>query len=277
MKELKDKRTAKAVRLFLAAFFLTPMITVVINSLRAARWAPIPFSSIVSMENGSVYLSFCIENYFRLITDSIYLRSIALSLLLAFACVVCIVPFGFFLALSTTQSKDQNLIFVSIMIPAFIPFVVKLYSWMHLADKIMIGWLGRDISAKVATWLFCCYSYLPMVTAIMREDIKKIDKNVSDAAGDLGASPWTIIWKIILPLSRNALVTSVMAVGSLAFGEFVIPDLLSGGTLLTIGAIASAECFVFHDLPMSSALALFMMLWSLLPILLCRRILMKIF
>jgi ABC-type spermidine/putrescine transport system permease subunit I len=152
----------------------------------------------------------------------------------------------------------------------FIPFVVKLYAWMYISEEYLSLLCSKGLSIKIATWMFCCHSYLPVSVLCIKDGLSKIDPDIPKAAADLGASRARVVTQILLPLSASAILTSAITTSILAFGEFVIPEILGNGVLRTIGGVASAECLVFHDLPMSATIAVFMMLWSLIPVLFCR-------
>jgi putrescine transport system permease protein len=244
------------------------------SSLRSARWAEIPFSNVMSWGNEQLQFALYFGNYARLVCDPSYLSATYFSLKLSILCALFVVPFALFFALATLQvaRRYRELIFVLVLIPMFIPFIVRLYSWLSIA-QMLESWLDRAVIAPFTTWMFCCCTYLPVSTALIREAIKKIDPDISDAARDLGASPWIVFKSIVVPLSTPAILHSAMIVMVLSFGEFVVPELLSGGELFPIGAAAHGECFAFHDLPMSSALSVFMLVWSAVPLIICRALL----
>lgn len=252
------------------------MCFVVANSFRRACWAQPPFSDLISTADQGLNLVFYFGNYLSLVHNSVYTWAIISSLQLSLACMCFVIPLAFFFAFATlsVDEKYRDSVFVFVMIPMFIPFVVKLYSWLAIFE-LLACWYSRAFVAKCVAWLFCCSAYLPMTTAMIREDMKKITKDVFDAAGDLGASPWVTLRRVVVPLSLGSIINGAMVVMMLSFGEFVVPELLSGGELFTIGAAANAECFVFHNLPMGSALSVFMLVWSVIPLVICTFVLNK--
>ena len=65
----------------------------------------------------------------------------------------------------------------------------------------------------------------------------KIDRNVINAARDLGANSVQTFWKVIFPLSIPGVISGITMVFVPALTTFVISDLLGGGKILLIGNV----------------------------------------
>jgi putative spermidine/putrescine transport system permease protein len=57
----------------------------------------------------------------------------------------------------------------------------------------------------------------------------KIDRQVIEAARDLGATGWQAFWRIIFPLTKPGLATGVLFVFVVMMGEFAIQKFIGGG------------------------------------------------
>jgi ABC-type spermidine/putrescine transport system permease subunit I len=64
---------------------------------------------------------------------------------------------------------------------------------------------------------------LPVLTNLLAQD-----GNLAKAASIMGASAWTIFWRVTLPLSVPAIVASMLMCLIISFGFFVTPALLGG-------------------------------------------------
>ena len=93
-----------------------------------------------------------------------------------------------------------------------------------------------------------------------------------EAAFDLGAKPWKVFLKVILPLSLPGVLTGSMLVLIPAVGEFVIPELLGGTQTLMIGKLLWNEFFNNRDWPVASALAVLMLIFLVVPIALFQKL-----
>ena len=89
----------------------------------------------------------------------------------------------------------------SIMVP-FVVLIIPLYQLM-----VGIGWVD-SIPALIFPWVFSAYG-----TFLMRQFFITIPKELEEAAFIDGASRWTILWRIYVPLSLPALAT----LGTFAF------------------------------------------------------------
>ena len=67
--------------------------------------------------------------------------------------------------------------------------------------------------------------------------LSRIDRNIIEAARDLGASFWRIFFKIILPLSMPGVVVGAIFVSVMVLGEFATTAALSGRKVNVLGNI----------------------------------------
>jgi putrescine transport system permease protein len=96
--------------------------------------------------------------------------------------------------------------------------------------------------------------------------LEKMDGSLIEAAQDLGCTAISAFWKITLPLSIPGIIAGFMLVFIPAVGEFVIPDLLGGSKTLMIGKTLWNEFFANRDWPVSSAVAVVLLLILVVPI-----------
>ena len=104
-----------------------------------------------------------------------------------------------------------------------------------------------------------------MTSAVARASIQAAN---GLAVADLGARPWIAFLTVTLPLSLPGIVAGCLLVFIPAVGEFVIPDLLGGSQTLMIGKTLWNEFFANRDWPVSSAVAVILLLMLVIPIVL---------
>lgn len=102
----------------------------------------------------------------------------------------------------------------SIMIP-FVVLIIPLYQFM-----VAIGWVDR-VPALVLPWIFSAYG-----TFLMRQFFITIPRELEEAAFVDGASRWTILWRIFVPLSMPAIATQVTFSFLYAWNSFVWPFII---------------------------------------------------
>ena len=93
----------------------------------------------------------------------------------------------------------------SIMVP-FVVLIIPLYQLM-----VGIGWVD-SIPALIFPWIFSAYG-----TFLMRQFFITIPKELEEAAFIDGASRWTVMWRIYVPLSLPALLGPFLDVSQFAF------------------------------------------------------------
>jgi putrescine transport system permease protein len=101
--------------------------------------------------------------------------------------------------------------------------------------------------------------------------LEKINPSLLEAAADLGSPPWKAFWQVTFPLSLPGVLAGCFLVFIPATGEFVIPDLLGGSETLMIGKTLWGEFFSNRDWPVSSAVAVVLLLVLVVPIVLFQR------
>ena len=89
----------------------------------------------------------------------------------------------------------------------------------------------------------------------------KIDKNVINAARDLGANSVQTFCKIIFPLSLPGMVSGITMVFVPALTTFVISKMLGGSKILLIGNVIEQEFTQTGNWNMGSGLSIVLMLF----------------
>ncbi len=121
-------------------------------------------------------------------------------------------------AFARIRFPGRNALFLiylgSIMVP-FVVLIIPLYQFM-----VAIGWVDQ-IPALIFPWLFSAYG-----TFLMRQFFITIPKELEEAAFVDGASRWTILWRIFVPLSLPAIATQVTFSFLYAWNSFVWPFII---------------------------------------------------
>jgi len=75
----------------------------------------------------------------------------------------------------------------------------------------------------------------PFIARLVETSIREVDKGVVEAAQAMGASPMQIIWKVLIPEAKPALISNFMVALITIFGYGAMAGIVGGGGL---GAIA---------------------------------------
>jgi multiple sugar transport system permease protein len=127
-------------------------------------------------------------------------------------------------AFSRLRFRGRDKLFLLYLGSIMIPFVVLLIPLYRL--MIAIGW-GNTLTSLVIPFIFTAYG-----TFLMRQFFVTIPKELEEAAVIDGASRWTVLWKIFLPLSIPAVATLATFSFLYAWNSFVWPLIIidSGNT-----------------------------------------------
>jgi len=61
---------------------------------------------------------------------------------------------------------------------------------------------------------------MPFLVITVEAGLRSMDRRFEDAARTLGASPWTVLWRVTLPLIRPSLIAGAVLCWARALGEF---------------------------------------------------------
>ena len=118
-------------------------------------------------------------------------------------------------AFSRMQFAGRDALFLGYIGSVMIPFVVLIIPLYQL--MVAIGWVD-SLVALVVPFVFSAYG-----TFLMRQFLITIPKELEEAAVLDGASRWTILWRIFVPLSVPAIATLSTFAFLYAWNSFVWP------------------------------------------------------
>ena len=103
------------------------------------------------------------------------------------------------------------------------------------------------------------YGYLPFMVLPLYATLERLDPNLLEAAADLGARPWTALYKVVLPLSAPGIRAGAILVFIPCLGAYLTPDLLGGGKTVMVGNLIQNQFTTARDWPFGSAVSLLLM------------------
>ncbi len=200
---------------FLTVFVVLPLILVVIYAFQDS------------------YGHFTLANITKFFSDSDAMGTFALSMEVAIEntliCILLGYPAAWILA-----NKDLNRSAVTVVL-----FILPM--WINalmrtLATAELFNMLG--ISLGKGTLLFgMAYDYLPFMIYPIYNVLNKMDKSYAEAAQDLGATPWQVFWKVIVPLSMPGVTSGIMMVFMPTVSTFAISEFLTNNKIKLFGTI----------------------------------------
>lgn len=272
--------------LWLLLFFLVPFFIVFKISLSQTAIAIPPYEPVFRSlgDAWSKLRELSFDNYLWLTQDALYLNAYLTSLGIAAVSTVLTLLVGYPLAygMARAPSSLRPLLLMLVILPFWTSFLIRVYAWIGilkpegLLNQFLL-WLGVIDQPLVilntywAVFIGIVYSYLPFMVLPLYASLERTDGSLVEAAQDLGCTPTGAFWKVTFPLSLPGVVAGSLLVFIPAVGEFVIPDLLGGSQTLMIGRTLWSEFFANRDWPVSSAVAVILLLVLVVPITLFQR------
>ena len=218
--------------------------------------------------------AFTVENVAQILLWENY-KPLVLALLLSFASTVLCFVFAFPLALILRNKKIGKGSFIAFIfiLPMWMNSLLRILAWQTLLERkgvlneiLLSLHLPRQnlINTPYAIILGMVYDFLPFMILPIYNTLSKIDDNTIDAAYDLGASFFTTLWKVILPLSVPGIVSGVTMVFVPALTTFAISNILGGGKIYLIGNVIEQEFTTNSNWNVGSGLSMILMLFIIL-------------
>ena len=183
--------------------------------------------------------------------------------LAAIATVICLaIGYPVSYMMSKEGPKFQRIAMVLIMLPMWINFLLRTYSWMSILENN--GLLNRlfqsiglidlynsifgtsleffpMLNTQGAVVLGMVYNYLPFMILPIYSVIIKLDHSLIEAARDLGANSINVFRRVILPLSFPGILSGITMVFVPSVSTFAISKMLGGGTELLLGDLIEQQ------------------------------------
>lgn len=140
-------------------------------------------------------------------------------------------PMGIALVLTAQRGLSPNkLVFKTLDVTANIvrsvPFLILLILVMPFTTFLV----GKSYGST-ATIVPLTLAATPFIARLVESSLLEVDKGVIEAALSMGASLWTIIWKVMLPEARTSLIVgATIALGTI-LGYSAMSGVVGGGGL----------------------------------------------
>lgn len=271
--------------LWLLVFFLVPFFIVFKISLSDIATAIPPYTPTFDITDIRGFLSqLDFENYVFIAQDSLYVNAYFSALKIAGISTILtlLVAYPIAYGMARAPKEWQPTLVMLVILPFWTSFLIRVYAWIGILKKegllnmflMNLGVISEPLTimnTPLAVYIGIIYSYLPFMILPLYASLEKINPSLLEAAADLGSPPWKAFWQVTFPLSLPGVIAGCFLVFIPATGEFVIPDLLGGSDTLMIGKTLWNEFFANRDWPVSSAVAVVLLLVLVVPIVLFQR------
>lgn len=234
---------------WLALFLLLPCLLLVLNAVLGDD----------GQITGERFAALFAPQHREVLLDSLRLAGLATLFAFLLGC-----PAAWAIALSPRRSQSPLL--VLILLPFFSSTLFRTYGLALLlgeggpipAALQAAGLADTRASLLGQPWTVVVglvYTYVPFVVLAVYVSLRRQDPALLEASVNLGASRWRSFRRISLPLSVPGMLRGGLFVFALSLGSFLVPDLLAGRAVPTIGTEIYDRFVARQDWPGGSALA----------------------
>jgi len=250
---------------------------------------PIGIMAVFSFRAGTIGESsqqFTLDNYREFLQNPTHYRLLWRSVLIAFAIsgisVILAYPLAYFLVF--LAGEQRMTLMTLIIVPTWTSYLLRIFAWklilgsQGLLNSLLL-WLGVIeraspilLYSRTAVVITLIYVWVPFVALPIFAALERIDRNLLEAAADLGCKPFEAFLRVTLPLSLPGLIAGFMFAFIPTLGEFVTPLLVGGGRGSMYGNLIQDQFVRALNWPMGSVMSLAMLLLVLLVLVIFLRI-----
>ncbi|MGN1295127.1 MAG: ABC transporter permease [Bacilli bacterium] len=190
--------------------------------------------SINSSSNASEFESFTLKWYFSITSNRALFNSLVNTFVISISATLISTVLGTLIAVGifSLSKKSQRLLLVLNNIPllnADIVTGIGLMLIFSLVIKIFPYFFGWK-----TLLLAHMYFTLPYVILSVLPKIKELDKNMFDAAIDLGVKPYKSLFLVIIPAIKAGIFSGLILAFTMSFDDFVISYYTTGNGFDTL-------------------------------------------
>ncbi|WP_127902283.1 ABC transporter permease [Solirhodobacter olei] len=257
--------------LIIALFGIVPLLIILVYSFLEAG----PYGGVVWHFSTDAYVNFLFQQdiFSGALTFApafllIYLRSVLFALATTVVCLILGFPTAYFMA--TRPQHQRNWWVLLITIPFWSNLLVRTLAVMFIIrdeglinDILMrLHLISRPITmlyTNFAIELGLLYAFLPFMVLPLYASLEKLDFRLVEAAYDLYATRWRVLWRVVIPASLPGIVAGCLLVFIPALGAYVTPLILGGGKHMMIGNLIAQQFGSGRNWPLGSSQALILM------------------
>jgi ABC-type spermidine/putrescine transport system permease subunit I len=200
-------------------------------------------------------------------------RTVVYVGLASLLCLLMAYPVAYYTA--RFAGRWKGVLLAALIAPFWISYMMRMLAWVNLLQTdglvnktlsmgglfdVNVAWLNGQPTTVI---LGLAYGYVPYMILPLFAGLDRIPASAIEAARDLGANRWETFRRVTWPLSRGAVVVSLLVTMLPMLGDYFTNDLLSGSpetamignlinnSVLTPGQTGQAGAFVLLILVVS--------------------------
>ncbi len=200
--------------------------------------------------SGNIVREFSFATYQQLFTRAnadVFIRTTLMAAAVTVAAALIAFPIAYYMVRYASM-KMKALLYLAVMLPLWSSYLVRVYAWkLILAKEGIITWFAGQLhltwlvdavlsipviggpslsTSYIGSFLVFLYIWLPFMVLPIVAALERVPASLTEASGDLGATPKQTFRKVILPLAFPGVVAGSIFTFSLTLGDYIIPGII---------------------------------------------------
>jgi len=240
--------------------FLVPVFNLLLMSMRKVE------------ASGALLDAWTAASWLKLFVDGFYLQllwnTVRVSALITLLTLLASYPIALYLHRS--RGTWRNLLLVLVIAPLLTSAVVRTYGWIAiLSDQGVLNAAARALGAgaplrlmfnEVGVVIGLTEILMPYMILSLLAGFGRLDPRLEEAAASLGAGPFAVFRRVVLPLSLPGVALGSLLAFVLSVSSFITPKLLGGGRVFLLATEIYDQAIVTLNWPLAATLSIVVLL-----------------
>jgi spermidine/putrescine transport system permease protein len=204
-------------------FLYLPLITLMVFSFNNSR-------------RNIVWEGFTLDYYEKALTNASLIQAFVNSLTIAFFCTIVSVILGALAAVMLWRFRfpGKTVVEGSMALPIVVPEICMGVAMLVFFARVMPWPMGLPWPLNLGAITIAHISFaFPFVATVVRARLASFNRELEEAAKDLGASEWRTFWDVLVPHMQPGLIAGALLAFTLSLDDFVITFFTSGPDTIT--------------------------------------------
>lgn len=233
---------------------------------------PIVMIVIPSFTEGGLSLT----HYITFLSDPFYQgilwRTLKLSVITTLICALFGIPTAYFISIQKKSVK--SLLQALVMFPLLTNAVVRGFAWMNVLGRnglinkflMSLSLIEEPLSlmyTELAIMVGSVYLFLPLMITTLTSVMENIDSDLVNATLSLGAKPYQVFFKVIIPLCFSGILVGSVLVFTGTLSAYTTPSLLGGNQNMMLATLLYQQANQLSNWTNAGMISLIMIVLSL--------------
>jgi len=218
--EKKKSIPSKIILVLTLLFFYLPIAYIILFSFNDSR-------------SLTKFSGFSLQWYEKMFSDSTMMSAVLYTIIIAVIATAVSTIVGIITAIGLSKSRRivRNMVEQINNLPVLNPDIVTGIGLLMLFSAFAIN--KGFMTMLLAHIMFC----IPYVMLSVTPKLRSLDPNITDAAMDLGATPFQALYKVIVPQIKPGIVSGALIAFTMSFDDFIISYFVTGNGVQNISIL----------------------------------------